>query len=225
MFLAKFSRFKIAGAADRNGTGVTEKSSTALALFVSRAPDFRNLHQLAFNEAAIDEIKGQCLEADVSGHLSPGVSGSTGVAAGTALNGAHHVLAGDDAHKPLIAIDNRHAADAMVDHQLKHPGQPGIRPDIDEFGRYDVGDGAPHQVVVVRHHVRRGKDEAGKMVEFRNQPNHLPSFFDRIGVKILAFKEVAEFAQRQAAFYRLDVARHMVSNDLFDKAFQDVTLN
>jgi hypothetical protein len=73
--------------------------------------------------------------------------------------------------------------------------------------------------------VSRGKDEAGKMVEFRNQPRHLPTFFDRIGVKVLAFKEVAEFAQRQAAPYRLDVACHMVCNDLFDKAFQDVTLN
>jgi hypothetical protein len=49
--------------------------------------------------------------------------------------------------------------------------------------------------------VSRGKDEAGKMVEFRNQPHHLPTFFDGIGVKVLAFKEVAEFAQRQAAPY------------------------
>ena len=63
------------------------------------------------------------------------------------------------------------------------------------------------------------------MVELRNQPHHLPTFFDRIGVEVLAFEEVAEFAQRQAAPYRLDVARHMVCNDLFDKAFQDVTLN
>ena len=129
---------------------------------------------------------------------SPGVSGSTGLAASTALQGAHHVFARDDARQPLIVIDHRHAADAVIDHQLKHPGQPGIGPDIDEFGGHDVRDGALHQVVVVRHHVSRGKDEAGKMIEFRDQPHHLPAFFDRIGVKVLAFKEVAEFAQRQA---------------------------
>jgi hypothetical protein len=63
------------------------------------------------------------------------------------------------------------------------------------------------------------------VVELRNHSHDLPVFLDRVGVEVLSFKEVAEFTQRQAAGYRLDVARHVVCDDLFDEAFQDVTLS
>jgi hypothetical protein len=53
----------------------------------------------------------------------------------------------------------------------------------------------------------------------------LPIFRDRVGVEVLSFEEIAEIAQRQAACYRLDIAGHVVCDGLFDKAFQDVTLN
>jgi hypothetical protein len=38
-------------------------------------------------------------------------------------------------------------------------------------------------------------------------------------------KEVAEFAQRQAAGDRLDIARHVIGNNLFDETVQDASLN
>jgi hypothetical protein len=63
------------------------------------------------------------------------------------------------------------------------------------------------------------------MVELRNQPHDLSVFRDRVGVEVLLFEEIPEFAQRQAASYRLDIAGHVVCDDLFDKAFQGVTLN
>jgi hypothetical protein len=73
--------------------------------------------------------------------------------------------------------------------------------------------------------VSRGKDETAKMVELRNQPHDLPVFFDRVGVEVLFLEEIAEFAQRDPARYRLDVARHMICNNLFDKTIQDAILN
>src|SRR6266702_5238713 len=80
-----------------------------------------------------------------SPHVFPLASaGEWSPTAGIALQGAHHVFAGNDPHKPLIAIDDRHAADTMVDHQLKHPGQPGVHADIDVFRSHDIADRAPH---------------------------------------------------------------------------------
>ena len=63
------------------------------------------------------------------------------------------------------------------------------------------------------------------MIELRNQPHDLPVFHDRVGVEVVAFKEFAEFAQRQAARDRRDVARHVVCNNLFDETIQDAILN
>ena len=59
-----------AGAADRNRAGVTEDLPLPLrCLYCERRTSA--IYQLAFDEAAIDEIKGQCLEADYFGHLFP----------------------------------------------------------------------------------------------------------------------------------------------------------
>jgi hypothetical protein len=145
--------------------------------------------------------------------------------ASAAPQGPHHVFAGNDTRKLLIAIDHWHASDPVIYHQLKHPRQSGIRPDIDEFRGHDIGDRAFHQIIVARHHVDRSKDETRKVVELRNHPYDLPVFLDRVSVEVLSLKEVAEFAHCQAGGYRLDVARHVVRDDLFDKAFQDMTLN
>jgi hypothetical protein len=145
--------------------------------------------------------------------------------AGTSLQRAHHVFAGDDTRKPLIAIDHRHAADPVVDHQPKHPRQPGIGPDIDEFRGHDVPDCAFHQIIVARHHVGRSKNETRKVVELRDQSHDLPVLLDRVGIEVLSLKALAEFPERKAARDRHDIACHMVCDYLVDKAIQDAILD
>jgi hypothetical protein len=56
------------------------------------------------------------------------------------------------------------ASEAMIDHELEHPGQLGVFADIDEFRSHDIGDRSLHQILIARHH-GAGEDEAGQMVE------------------------------------------------------------
>jgi hypothetical protein len=63
------------------------------------------------------------------------------------------------------------------------------------------------------------------MIELRNQPHDLPVFHDRAGIEVVAFKEFAEYPQRQSARDRRDGARHMVCNNLIDETIQDAILN
>jgi hypothetical protein len=225
VFLDWFIPVEETGTAECHCAGVAENFPLPLRrLYCERRTNA--LDTLTLNQAAINKVKGQSQELNDSGHpFSPGLARRRCLATGTEPQGPHHVFAGDDTRKPLIAIDHRHAADPVIDHQLEHPRQPGIRSDIDEFRGQDVGDCAFHQIIIARHHVGRSKDETRKVVELRNHPYDLPVFLDRVGVEILSFKEVAEFAQRLAAGYRLDVARHVVCDHLFYEAFQDVILN
>ena len=55
------------------------------------------------------------------------------------------------------------------------------------------------------------------MVELRNHAHDLRMFFDRIGVEIVFLKQIAKFAQREAAGHSLDLARHVIGNNLFDQ--------
>src|SRR5579862_8787835 len=45
----------------------------------------------------------------------------------------HHILACDDAGQPTAVLDDRHAPDAVIDHQLQHALQSGVRTDRDEL--------------------------------------------------------------------------------------------
>ena len=67
VFLAKFSRFKIAGAADCNGTGVTEHFPLPL-----RRLDCRRrtctVNDLTVGKAAVDQVECHCLEPGDFGH-------------------------------------------------------------------------------------------------------------------------------------------------------------
>ena len=66
----RFIPVERAGAAERNRAGVTENLPLPLRrLYCERRTSA--IYQLAFDKAAIDKIKGQCLEADDSGHLFP----------------------------------------------------------------------------------------------------------------------------------------------------------
>ena len=67
---------------------------------------------------------------------------------------------------------------------------------------------------------RKYRDLLGANV---HHPRDLPVFFHRLAIEVLSFKEGAKFAQRQASGYCLDVARHIVSDYLFKKDFQDMT--
>ena len=73
------------GAAECHRAGVAENLPLPLrCLYRERRTSA--IYQLAFDKAAIDEIKGQCLgKLMIPVICSPGVSGSTGLAAGTAL--------------------------------------------------------------------------------------------------------------------------------------------
>ena len=73
----RFIPVEKAGAAECHRAGVAENLPLPLrCLYCERRTSA--IYQLAFDKAAIDKIKGQCLEADDSGHLFPGVSGSSG---------------------------------------------------------------------------------------------------------------------------------------------------
>jgi hypothetical protein len=67
VFLAKFSRFKIAGAADCNGTGVTEYFPLPL-----RRLDCQRrtctVNDLTVGKAAVDQVECHCLEPGDFGH-------------------------------------------------------------------------------------------------------------------------------------------------------------
>ena len=112
----------------------------------------------------------------------------------------------------------------MINHELEHPGQLGVFADIDEFRSHYIGDCSFHQIVIARYHVSRSKDKAGQIVKFRDQADHLRRFLDRIGIEIIFLKESAEFAQRNAPRYSLDVARHMICDDLLEEGIQIMNL-
>jgi hypothetical protein len=70
MLVNRFIPVEKAGAAECHRAGVTENLPLPLrCLYRERRTSA--IYQLAFDEAAIDKIKGQCLEADDSGHLFP----------------------------------------------------------------------------------------------------------------------------------------------------------
>ena len=136
MRVIRFVSVKRAGAADRNRAGVTENLPLPLRRLYRERRTSAIYTSWPSTRRPSTRSKASAWKLMFPVICPPPESaGKRCLAAGTALQGAHHVLARDDARKPLIAIDHRHAADAMVDHQLKHPGQPGIRPDIDEFRR------------------------------------------------------------------------------------------
>jgi len=58
------------------------------------------------------------------------------------------------------------------------------------------------------------------VIELRDHSHGLCVFLDWVGVEIAFLKQIAEFAQRDAARYRLDVARHVVCDNLFKKGIQ-----
>jgi len=133
---------------------------------------------------------------------------------------AHHVFARDHAGQPLVAFDHRHASDSMIDHELEHPRQPSVRPDIDEVRRHDIGDGLLHQIFVARDHASRGKNKAGEKIELRNQAHHRGTFLNRIGVEVVLVEQVAEFAQRDAARHGPGITRHVAGGYLFKERMQ-----
>jgi hypothetical protein len=136
------------------------------------------------------------------------------------LQRTHQVLARDHADEPQITFDHRHASEPMIDHELKHPGQLRFCPDIDELWGHDVRNSSLHQIVVARDHVSRGKDEAGKVVELRNQSHHLRVFLDRKGIEVFFFEQVTEFPQRDAARHGPGVPRHGAASYLFEELVQ-----
>jgi len=70
MLVNRFIPVEKAGAAECHRAGVTENLPLPLrCLYRERRTSA--IYQLAFDEAAIDKIKGQCLKADDSGHLFP----------------------------------------------------------------------------------------------------------------------------------------------------------
>ena len=120
--MTRFFLVERAGAAERNRADVAEY----LPLPLRRLDCERRISaidQLACDETAIYKVEGQCVKTNDSGHFAPrGSTGERCLAAGAALQRPHYVLAGDDARKPLTIIDHRHTADAVINHELKHPG-------------------------------------------------------------------------------------------------------
>src|SRR4029079_14216798 len=65
---------------------------------------------------------------------------------GTGSERPENILASNDPDQAVVVVYHRNAPDLVLDHQLQHPGQPGIGADVDESSCHDIGDGPVHQI-------------------------------------------------------------------------------
>jgi hypothetical protein len=131
-----------------------------------------------------------------------------------------NILTGDNPGQPVIAIGHGNAPDAMFDHQLQYPRQPGVWADINEFADHDIGHGPVHQLGVARNHLVGRKGKALQQIELGYDTDRLAVLFDRIGVEIVALEHGAEFAYREFTRHRFDDARHVAGNDFLEEFIQ-----
>src|SRR6516164_4678149 len=137
--------------------------------------------------------------------------------------GAHHILAGDDAHQLALGAGNGKAAGLQAHHQRENPRQRRRGFEVhDGFGHH-FRHRAFHQVIVVRHHLTGGEGECSQKIEFGHDAQHLSFLHDGEGIEIMFLEQRFQLPQRNVAGHGHDAARHVLGCRGLEKSVHQST--
>ena len=77
----------------------------------------------------------------------------------------------------------------MLDHELQNSRELCFRANIDERWLHDIGNDCAHEIVVMRHYLRRRKGKALQKIQLGHQPNSVGALDNRISIEVVAFEQ------------------------------------